>query len=510
MAPSLRVLLLLLAASLPPLIVFGVATALNVDRILGVGPGTLLVIVSVLAAAWGGVVAVLGARSVAGDLRSLLQLAERGAPPEAVAAGSAETAESGAAHRRLARLLGERDQQIEALARQAATVPITGDLSAVAAHVVRAARGVTSDATWALAVLNVDGSLLPAGAYGPDGGPPEPLADLHRWASVAGEDESDPGRARQVDGPWGSFVVIDTATGPQLHAILLAPWEGRAKPSPADLTLFGLVGQHAAAALEHAALYARVHSQAEELNRLAAVQADFLRGITHDLQTPLTSIAALASELGAMQGLPTAAREELDGIAYQAERMHRMVSQLLTMSRLEAGAIHPRSEVFRVEPIVRRVWNSLRVDRSFALTNSGPERLAIGDPDRLEQALWAVLDNAVKYSPPRSTVSVELDAPGANGSAGMLEQITIRNEGIGMDAAALQQATDRFYRSSDARRLVPDGSGIGLYTARQLMLLMGGSLSIDSRPAEGATVRLALPAEPIMERVPQPSENPRG
>jgi signal transduction histidine kinase len=505
MAPSLRVLLLLLVASLPPLIVFGAAMALDLDQVMGVGPGTLLLLVSVLAIGWAGVVTILGARSVAGDLRSLLQLAERGAPSRAAAASTADAAEPGAAHRRMAQLLSERDQQIEALARQAAAVPITGDLSAVAAHVVRAARGVTSDATWVLAVLNVDGSLLPPGAYGPDGGQPEPLADLHRWASVAGDDESDPGRARQVDGPWGSFVVIDTATGPQLHAILLAPWEGRAKPSPADLTLFGLVGQHAAAALEHAALYARVHSQAEELTRLAAVQADFLRGITHDLQTPLTSIGALASELRAMHGLPRAARAELDGIAFQAERMHRMVSQLLTMSRLEAGAVHPRSEVLRVEPIVRRVWSSLRADRPFALANDGPDRLAIGDPDRVEQALWAVLDNAVKYGPPRSTVSVKLEASGGDAGNGMVEKISIRNEGVGMDAASLAHATDRFYRSSHARRLAPDGSGIGLYTAQQLMLLMGGSLSIDSRPGEGATVQLTLPAEPVVEGTPRAS-----
>jgi signal transduction histidine kinase len=402
-------------------------------------------------------------------------------------------------------LMGERDRQIDALARQGAAAPITGDLTDVAAHVVRAARGVTADATWELAVLDVEGTDPPAGVYGPDGGPPTALTDLHRWASVAAADDSEARGARLVDGPWGSFVVIDAASGAQLRAILLAPWEGRVQPTPADLTLFSLVGQHAATAIEHAALYARVATQAEELTRLAAIEADFLRGITHDLQTPLTSIGASASELGAMRGLPMAAREELDRIAYQAERMHRMVSQLLTMSRLEAGAVHPRSEVFRAEPIVRRVWTSLRADRPIELTNDGPERLAIGDPDRLEQVLWAVFDNAVKYGAPRSTVSVSME-PGGADAEDMVERISIHNHGVGMDDSALQQAADRFYRSSDARRLVPDGSGVGLYTATQLMRLMGGSLHIQSAPDEGATVTLELPAEPTGERIDSDSE----
>ena len=83
---------------------------------------------------------------------------------------------------------------------------------------------------------------------------------------------------------------------------------------------------------------------------MAAVQTDFLRGITHDLQTPLTSIRAVASELQQSKGLDETARADLETIAQQADRLRRMVGQLLAVSRLEVGALTPVQEVFRVEP----------------------------------------------------------------------------------------------------------------------------------------------------------------
>jgi signal transduction histidine kinase len=179
-----------------------------------------------------------------------------------------------------------------------------------------------------------------------------------------------------------------------------------------------------------------------------------------------------------------------------------MVSQLLTMSRLEAGAVHPRSEVFRAEPIVRRVWASLRADRPISVTNEGPERLAIGDPDRLEQVLWAVLDNAVKYSPAGSAVRVRLAS--LEEGDGLQSRIEISDEGAGMDAMTRARAFEQFYRSADARRLAPDGSGVGLYAARGLVRAMGGDMELDSRLGAGTTVAIALPAEGAQEALDEP------
>ncbi|HEX2220954.1 MAG TPA: HAMP domain-containing sensor histidine kinase [Candidatus Limnocylindria bacterium] len=495
---SLRLLAIILVAALPPLAVFALLSAFAGEQLTALGLGTTLLLVSVLAAVWATVVAVVASRSFASDLRRLVALAERGQPVSHRPDGASADAErESSAFRRLAALLDERNRQMRDLAESFAGTPITHEPVAVARHVVRATRAVARDSTWSLAVLA--GEEIPAGVYGDEGdAPPTPLTDLQRWAGTAG-----PGPAR-IDGPWGSFVAVEVGAGDAIRAILLAPWEGRPDPTPAELTLFSLLAQHTASVLEHSILYRRVHVQAAELDRLSQVQADFLRGVTHDLQTPLTSIGALAGELLAGEGLIPSARADLEAIVHQADRLRRMVAQLLTLSGLEARAIQPRREVFRTEPIVRRVWSALRAeDRQLVLQATGPDRLAVGDPARFEQVIWSLLDNALKYSASGSPIEVTLachagDPVGPeSGPAEHVEEIAITDHGIGMDAMTRHRAFERFYRAPRARDLAPDGSGIGLFTAAGLVELMGGRLDVRSEPDAGTTITVSLPAEVI-------------
>jgi signal transduction histidine kinase len=495
---SVRLLALLLIVSLPPLIAFGAVVAFGGDPVARIGRGTLFAFIGLLGFAWAGVVAVVASRTFGREIGALLDLAERGDAAAGSAAGEASA--GGEGYRRLASLLAERDRQMRELASEIAAAPVSEDLGAVARHVVKTCQRVTGDETWALVVLNSPEKALKHGVYGPAEGP-RPLEDLHSWAATATVSEEENPPVRLVQGPWGAFVVVDVTTGGELRAILLAPWEGRPEPTPVERSLVTLLAQHAATAIEHALLYTRLRQQTDELTRLAGVQADFLRGVTHDLQTPLTSISALASELRDGERLRPEASGDLEAIGYQADRMRRMVSQLLTMSGLEAGAIQPRREVFRVEPIVRRVWSSLRAERGFDLQLQGPDRLAVGDPDRFEQALWAVLDNAVKYSPVGSSIEVSLTCRPATpadraGTGSLVEEVAVTDHGVGMDSETAAHAFDRFYRSDAARRLAPDGSGVGLYTASRLLALMGGHISASSTPASKTTVRIVLPAEP--------------
>jgi signal transduction histidine kinase len=494
---SLRLLALLLIVSLPPLIAFGAVIAFGGEAIAGMGRGTLFAFIGLLGLAWAGVVAVIASRTFGREIGALVELAERGDPGNPSTAGDATPGSE--AHRRLASLLAERDRQMRELASEVAAAPVSTDAQAVARHVVRTCQQVTGDKTWTLAVLDSPDENLRRGVYGLAEGP-DPLEELHRWASAAGIDDQ-PSSVRHIQGPWGAFVVVDVTAVSDLRAILLAPWEGRAEPTPVERSLVTLLAQHAATAIEHALLYARLRSQTDELTRLAAIQADFLRGVTHDLQTPLTSIAALASELHDREALSEEAGTDLQAIGYQADRLRRMVSQLLTMSGLEAGAIQPRREVFRIEPIVRRVWGSMRADRPFKLAVEGPDRLSVGDPDRVEQALWAILENAVKYSPAGSPIEVCLTCRPATsadraGPSKLVEEVAVTDHGVGMDPETAARAFDRFYRSEAARRIAPDGSGVGLYTASRLLSLMGGSMSASSTPGSQTTVRLVLPAEP--------------
>jgi hypothetical protein len=280
--PSARLFVALLVVALPPLVAFAATDFFAGDWLArrGYGAGTQLLIGAAMTAVWAALVAVFAGRLMAGEARSMLELAERGAtsPDE-------REAELTASQRRLAATLDERNRQIAELAEMVRAAPIVEDAAAVARSMAAVARQLTGDPTWAVAVLRgPDERSLPPGVYGPEpGSAPEPVSEVHRWASTVeadGEDEAGSRGARHALGPWGAFVIIDVAAGEDLRAILLAPWEGRSAPSPAELDVFSLLGQQAATAIEHSLLYARLRAQTEELNRMAAVQTDFLRGTT--------------------------------------------------------------------------------------------------------------------------------------------------------------------------------------------------------------------------------------
>ena len=489
--PALRLFAVITVVALPGLAALALVLAFAEAWVAQVGVATAFLLIGVATLAWGGIVAGFTARALSRDLQEVVALATRGAPDAAADGGDDELR---AVHRRLRTTLDERNRQISTLAADVAAAPITGGPAEVAARVVAVARQVTGDPTWLLVVLHAaDAEALPAGVHDADlQTPPRAVDELEKWAAVTGE----PARLqpRHLIGPWGAVVVVDISSGEELTAFLLAPWEGRPEPSPAERDLLSLTAQVAASALEHSLLYARLRAQTDELNRMAAVQRDFLRGITHDLQTPLTSIRALAADIGQSAKLTSQARADLEAIVHQADRLRRMVGQLLAVSRLEAGALEPRQEVFRVEPIVERTWEALRAsERPFALETDGPMQLAVGDPDRFEQVLWAVLDNAVKYSPPSSEITVRVAA----GSTPDWLEVAVADRGGGMPPGLRERAFDQFFRSDEARRAAPDGSGIGLYAARGLMEAMGGTIDLEGGAEDGTLVRIRLPAEPV-------------
>ena len=474
----MRVFVGLLLAVLPPILLL-VGTLLLTESLLReADPNLVAVLVVVGAIVWAGILGVVYARALADDIRSFLSLAERG---EQIV-----NPELGTAYQQMATTLEERNRQIATLANEASAIPIDEEPRRVVGALVAAVRSIMRDPTWRCAVMTSESEeLLPPAVYFGTGEVPEPIGVLEQWASVSVEHAS----AGWIEGPWGAFAVVDVSVSDRLSAVLYAPWEGRAEPTPAERAVLTLVGQHAGTALEHSLLYARVRSQADELTRLAAVQADFLRGVTHDLQTPLTSIGALATELRANQAVPQSARDDLATITHQAERLRRMVSQLLIASRLEAGAFVPQVEVFAIPPLIERTWSALRADRPFEMEIDGTPHLAVGDPDRVEQVLWAILDNAVKYSPPTSMINVRVKP-----RDGHLD-VTVRDRGTGMDEKTKAHAFDQFFRSAEARTLAPDGSGVGLFAARGLVEAMSGSITVQSELGSGTAITVSLPAE---------------
>jgi signal transduction histidine kinase len=254
---------------------------------------------------------------------------------------------------------------------------------------------------------------------------------------------------------------------------------------PADQDLLELFASEMAAAIRNAQLFARVEAQNRQLIELDAAKDDFLRGVSHNLQTPLTSIRAYAEQLDA-----ASPDRRLGIIAEQSERLSRMVRQLLTVTRLESGALKPRSEVFSLATRVRKAWEALGVDDvSFELADDARGWLAVADPDQLDQVLWALLDNAVKYGG-GSALRASIGLDEADG----VVQLTIADGGPGISDADRDRLFTRFERGSAS--VSDGGSGLGLYVSRELCRAMGGELVLEpSVDGRGAAFAVTLPGE---------------
>jgi signal transduction histidine kinase/HAMP domain-containing protein len=257
----------------------------------------------------------------------------------------------------------------------------------------------------------------------------------------------------------------------------------------ADQDLFELFAIEISAALRNAQLYARVEDQNRRLLALDEDKDDFLRGVSHNLQTPLASIRGYAQQLAA-----EAPDRRLGIITEQADRLSRMVRQLLTVSRIESGALRPRVEVFAPAPRVRRTWEALGAsDVPLSVDDRSAGWLALADPDQLDQVLWAILDNAVRYGG-RTAIeaSVAVDAEI------QVASITIADHGAGVRDEDRERLFLRYERG--AGRPSGEGSGLGLYVSRELCRAMGGDLVLDpAADGRGAAFTVTLPAEAVEE-----------
>ncbi|HEY1168891.1 MAG TPA: ATP-binding protein [Candidatus Limnocylindrales bacterium] len=259
----------------------------------------------------------------------------------------------------------------------------------------------------------------------------------------------------------------------------------------ADQDLLDLFASEVGVALRNAELFGQIESQNVKLLELDAAKDEFLRGVSHNLQTPLTSIRAYVDQLRSASD-EAATDRRLQIVAEQADRLTRLVRQLLTVTRLEAGALRPEVEVIAVGPRIRRAWEALNAPGvDFELRDEARGWLAVADPDQLDQVLWALLDNAVKYGGRGGRVEVAIVA---DDSIHRLH-VTITDHGPGVSEADRERLFTRFTRG--VGQASGDGTGLGLYVSRELIRTVGGALWLEpAQEGRGAAFTLSLPGEP--------------
>jgi signal transduction histidine kinase len=284
-------------------------------------------------------------------------------------------------------------------------------------------------------------------------------------------------------------IRAELRAGDERLGLLLASLPATRTWERADQTLLDLYASEIGVAIRNAELFNQVQDQNRQLRQLSEVKDDFLRGVSHNLQTPLTTIRSNADALAASNDDP-----KLGIISDQADRLTRMVQQLLLVGRLESQPPRPKADVLAIGPRIQRAWDALAViDRPLDLHDGARDWLAVADGDQLDQVLWALLDNAVKYG--QGTVAVEIGVDPADRTL----WTTISDGGRGLEESDRAWLFGRFARGA-AGRTSGNGSGLGLYVSRALMRGMGGDLILDDVVAgRGATFRLTLPGEQANE-----------
>jgi signal transduction histidine kinase len=226
---------------------------------------------------------------------------------------------------------------------------------------------------------------------------------------------------------------------------------------------------------------------------VARLKSEFVSAVSHEFRSPVTGIRQLAEIL--LRGQPSEERRRhyYELIGQESDRLARLVENVLDFSRMEEGRREYRLEPLEAGPWLRAVAEEFRAEiaeRGFSLEADLPERLpALGaDREALTSALHNLLDNAVKYSPTCRTVWLEAEASGDSLT------IRVRDRGLGIAEEDRPHVFEKFYRGSIGAATPVKGAGLGLSLVKHIVAAHGGSVTCQSRPGEGSTFTVVLPA----------------
>ena len=227
-------------------------------------------------------------------------------------------------------------------------------------------------------------------------------------------------------------------------------------------------------------------ARAEAARESSELRATVLDALAHEFKTPLTSMKAASSDLRTSQSASATDRELVAIIDEDLDRLQTLVSDAVQMLRIDAGdfAVHPGR--YALDAIVGAALQSFeqRLDGHQLLRRVPPELNVEADRDLLGLALRQLVDNALKYSPPSSTLEIQATANGA-------VEILVRNSGSAIPSHEQPRVFERFYRGAEARQT--PGTGMGLAIVQQIARAHGGTLSVSSAPDQGTTFTLSLP-----------------
>jgi signal transduction histidine kinase len=224
-------------------------------------------------------------------------------------------------------------------------------------------------------------------------------------------------------------------------------------------------------------------------------QRDFVANVSHELKTPLTSIQGFAQAIldGTVQ-TRNEIKNSAEVIQSEADRMYRLVLDLLELARFDAGTVRLNESDIDLNQLLSRLVEKMKLQAEKEEVKLSldvpPLPVYDGDPDRLSQVFSNIIDNAVKYTPPGGEVNIRGEVDGED------IKITVSDTGQGIPEEAISNVFDRFYQVDKSRSHAQQPStGLGLAIAKEIVLAHGGQISVQSQLGKGSQFTVKLPLQ---------------
>ena len=247
-----------------------------------------------------------------------------------------------------------------------------------------------------------------------------------------------------------------------------------------------------------------------ELRKLEQIRTDFAANVSHEMKTPLTSIKGFIETLqaGAIDN-PAMARKFLDIILNEAERLNRLINDILSITKLESGAENVEITRLALDRTVAEVCMSLKKQAELKQVSVKffPEEehtYIMGNPDRVKQIAINLIENAIKYNKTGGTVTAKIMKDASN------VYFSVSDTGIGIPEEHIKRLFERFYRVDKGRSRDMGGTGLGLAIVKHIVNTMKGTIEVSSKYGEGSEFLVTIPRAPEEEVIPIPNENTGG
>jgi len=272
------------------------------------------------------------------------------------------------------------------------------------------------------------------------------------------------------------------------------------QPNKEELQLLEIFAQKAAVAIENNNLFKQVQTRAQESENVNKIRSEFFANMSHELRTPLNSIITLTGILTQkMTGeLNTEQMRQINIIKRNGERLLKLINNILDLSKIEAGRMDVNYTYFPINEVIQANMDTIRplaytkrLKLDLKVDKDVPQYI-FSDKDKIDQVLTNLISNSVKFTN-QGKVLITIAAK----DKGKLLEISIKDTGVGIDKNDLEYIFEPFRQSENVDGMHKKGTGLGLSISRQLMRMLGGDITVDSKRGRGTEFLIRLPLKEV-------------